>query len=125
MVRLLTLLSVLIMLDGNAWAAESRVPFPTIPKASGEDVHKGVSIRTEHMNLLLHQRDETMRKGLRPKNERLQACMSCHAVKGEDEHAVNYESPKHFCRTCHDYVAVKVDCFECHASQPDAKEVRK
>ena len=118
MIRLLSLLSLLFMLGSNAWA-ESRVPFPTIPKANGADVHKGVSIRTEHMNLLLHQRDETVHKGIRPKDERLQSCLSCHAVKDTDGHAVSYESPQHFCRTCHDYVAVKVDCFECHSSKPD------
>jgi len=120
MIRLLSLLSVLVMLGGTAWAAEGRVPFPSIPKANGEDVHKGVSIRTEHMNLLLHQRDETMRKGIRPKEENLQSCLSCHAVKDKDGHAVSYESPEHFCRACHDYAAVKVDCFECHSSTPDA-----
>ncbi len=76
----------------SASAAESRVPFPTIPKASGEDIHQGIPIRTEHMNLLLHQRDETMRKGIRPKNERLQSCLSCHAVKGDDGHAVSYQN---------------------------------
>jgi len=118
MIRLLSLLSVLVLLGGNAWA-ESPVPFPTIPKANGPDVHEGISIRTEHMNLLLHQRDETMHKGIRPKDERLQACLTCHAVKDTDGHAVSIESPKHFCRTCHDYAAVKIDCFECHASTPD------
>ncbi len=118
MVRFLTLLSLLITLGGAANAG-SLMPFPMIPKANGENVHEGVSIRIEHMSLLMHQRDETTRKGIRPKNERLQACLTCHAVKGEDGHAVSYESPQHFCRTCHDYVAVKVDCFECHASRPD------
>lgn len=96
------------------------MPFPTIPKAHGENVHGDIPIRTEHMSMLMHGRDETMRKGIRPKNERLQACLTCHAVKGSDGHAVSYESPQHFCRSCHDYVAVKVDCFECHASTPDS-----
>jgi hypothetical protein len=33
---------------------------------------------------------------------------------------VTVSSPQHFCRSCHDYAAVKVDCFECHASRPEA-----
>jgi len=120
LMALLALLGAL-MVSGNPASAESRVPFPRIPKALGATVHDGVAIRSEHMKRLFHQRDETMRQGIRPKDERLQGCLSCHAVKGEDGHAVNYEDPKHFCRVCHDYAAVKIDCFECHASTPDVE----
>ena len=42
-------------------------------------------------------------------------------VKGADGKPVSFASPKHFCRTCHDYAAVHIDCFECHASRPPAK----
>ena len=31
-----------------------------------------------------------------------------------------YADPKHFCRSCHDYESVSIDCFECHVSKPDA-----
>jgi hypothetical protein len=24
----------------------------------------------------------------------------------------------HFCQSCHNYAAVKIDCFECHSSKP-------
>ena len=41
--------------------------------------------------------------------------------KGADGKPVAYSDPKHFCRTCHSYAAVRVDCFECHASRPDEK----
>ena len=45
-----------------------------------------------------------------------------HQVKGADGRAVTVSSPQHFCRSCHDYAAVKVDCFECHASRPEASK---
>ncbi|MEJ2035783.1 MAG: hypothetical protein P8X69_06795, partial [Maritimibacter sp.] len=32
---------------------------------------------------------------------------------------VTAEDPRHFCRVCHDYAAVEVDCFMCHRSTPD------
>jgi len=31
---------------------------------------------------------------------------------------VTVDDPQHFCRTCHDYAAVRPDCFQCHASRP-------
>ena len=45
-------------------------------------------------------------------------CVDCHAVPGPDAMALTVASPKHFFRSCHDYAAVKIDCFDCHASRP-------
>lgn len=71
------------------------------------------------MKVLLHQRDVTMHEGVRGTQFSLKDCIQCHAVNGEDGHPVSVSSPKHFCRSCHDYAAVAVDCFECHASTPE------
>jgi len=60
-----------------------------------------------------------MLRGIRSKQHSLKECVSCHAVEGPDAMAVSFESEKHFCRSCHDYAAVAIDCFECHASRPD------
>jgi hypothetical protein len=46
--------------------------------------------------------------------------VSCHAVKGADGAPVSYADENHFCRSCHSYAAVSIDCFECHKSTPDA-----
>ncbi len=101
--------------------AQSLVPFPTIPKANDKpDFHGDVEIRKEHMLFLMHQRVETVREGLRPEENSLKACLTCHAVKDDTGTAVSYKSPEHFCRVCHDYAAVQVDCFECHSSLPSA-----
>lgn len=78
-------------------------------------------MRRNHMDMLKHQRDETMHQGVRGKPEGLTNCINCHASKGEDGQFRTYKDPKHFCRQCHDYAAVKLDCFECHTSRPDEK----
>jgi hypothetical protein len=93
---------------------------PVIPKASGAPHPEGNTfMRVNHMKLMVHDRDETMRLGDREIAYSLKDCVDCHAVAGDDGQPVSYESDKHFCRTCHDYVAVKVDCFECHNSKPE------
>lgn len=75
-------------------------------------------MRRNHPSVLMHQRDATMHDGIRAQRFSLNGCIACHAVKGADGQPVTVESPQHFCRTCHDYAAVRVDCFECHASRP-------
>ncbi len=100
--------------------ANTTVLLPTIPKAlAGTDFHGDVEIRKDHMKYLVHQRDDTVRKGIFGVKNSLKGCLTCHAVNDDTDTPVSYESPQHFCRTCHDYAAVKVDCFECHSSKPD------
>lgn len=78
-------------------------------------------MRRNHMAVLNHQRDDTVHDGIRTERFSLKGCIDCHAVKGADGKPVTVASEKHFCRTCHDYVAVRVDCFDCHASRPEVK----
>jgi predicted CXXCH cytochrome family protein len=78
-------------------------------------------MRRNHMTVLMHQRDKTVHDGIRSTRFSLQGCIGCHAVKGADGKPVTVASPTHFCRSCHDYAAVRVDCFDCHASRPEAK----
>jgi hypothetical protein len=46
-------------------------------------------------------------------------------VTGKDGKAVSVESKDHFCASCHSYAAVRVDCFECHASTPEVRGAEK
>ena len=78
-------------------------------------------MRRNHMKALMHKRDETVHQGIRSPKFSLKGCIDCHQVKGDDGKAVTAADPKHFCRTCHDYAAVRMDCFECHASRPEEK----
>jgi predicted CXXCH cytochrome family protein len=104
--------------------ALSDVPKPDIPKAQGEQCVADTDfMRRNHMTVLRHQRDDTVLKGVRGNPYSLKDCVSCHAVDGADGTPVTVSSPEHFCRSCHDYAAVNIDCFQCHASRPNATPV--
>ena len=93
---------------------------PVIPKGKGEHcVAETDFMRRNHMKVLLHQRDKSVFKGERSTRFSLQGCVECHAVPGPTAKPVTYKDPRHFCRSCHEFAAVKIDCFECHASRPD------
>ena len=113
------ILGLAIFASGQLHAAE-RALTPTIPKAL-EKVEKGHAelMRRQHMDLMTHKRDETVHKGVRTSENSLKACISCHAVFGPNKQPVSIKSEKHFCRTCHDYAAVTIDCFQCHTSKPE------
>ncbi|MFV2003314.1 MAG: hypothetical protein ACC619_10080, partial [Paracoccaceae bacterium] len=51
----------------------------------------------------------------------LKGCVACHAVMGPDALPISSDNGQYFCRVCHDYVAVKIGCFQCHNSLPDPK----
>ena len=96
------------------------VPKPAINiEQPGECVAPPEVIRRNHMDLLKHQRDKTMREGQRGadggkgggKLASLNACIDCHASKKTGSVLGSNEN---FCQGCHAYVAVKLDCFECH-----------
>jgi len=93
---------------------------PTPPKAKAGtkcDEDPGW-MRKWHMKKLQHKRDQTMRHGVRTDKYSLKRCITCHAVKGDKGEYLTVKDKRHFCRSCHDYAAVKIDCFGCHASRP-------
>ena len=108
MIRLLAVLLCLAVLPAFPTVAGGLGP--VIPKATGKPHPEGnLFMRINHMRLLVHDRKLTVHEGDRKIKYSLKACVECHAVKGDDGLPVSIESPKHFCRVCHDYVAVKVD----------------
>lgn len=95
-----------------------RVPVPHKTDAKGDKcVEDAAYMRRNHMDLLKHQRDETMRKGIRTTQHSLKNCIECHASK-QNNSVIG--SDKNSCQGCHSYMAVKTDCFECHSSKPKA-----
>jgi len=117
LVRALALLGVLAVLAG-AQPALAGPPQPA--KGKGDKCVAPTDwMRRYHMTALTHKRDETVHEGIRTKKFSLKACIDCHAVNGDDGKPVTVSDPRHFCRTCHDYAAVSVDCFQCHASRPE------
>ncbi len=79
-------------------------------------------MRAEHMQLLNNWRDAVVRdmyrqyvsmtSGKRFNMSLQNGCLVCHSNK------------KHFCDQCHNYMAVKPYCFDCHL-QPKEKEENK
>ena len=95
----------------NRQAARVAVPSFAIEKG-GACVAPTAEMRRDHMQMLLHQRDLTVREGLREPRFSLKNCVDCHAsrttgsVLGKDG----------FCSSCHNYASVSIDCFECHSA---------
>jgi hypothetical protein len=96
-------------------------PLPVIHEPEGEGV-KCVEpeevMRRDHMNFILHQRDETMHKGIRTSKYSFAECIDCHVQPDDKGNIAGIDSNEHFCNSCHEYAAVNIDCFECHADRP-------
>jgi hypothetical protein len=105
-----------IMAAVLAVAAHADAPRFTIERGEA-CVAPVAEMRRDHMKMLLHQRDRTMRQGIRETRFSLKGCVDCHAsratgsVLGKDG----------FCSSCHQYAAVSMDCFECHSPQPQKR----
>ncbi|CAA6604605.1 conserved exported hypothetical protein [Rhodospirillaceae bacterium LM-1] len=113
----------LLVLTLGVAAAPSLAGPPEVPKAKGEKcLAEPADMRRNHMSMLLHRRDATMHQGVRASANGLKACLDCHAVSNAEGQPVGIDNDKHFCRVCHDYAAVQVDCFDCHNSRPEAKK---
>lgn len=113
----------LLLLAGTAIARSDagRTPRPVVERArqGTQCVADPDTMRRTHMDLLAHQRDDTVRGGVRKAKFSLKACVECHAGEGTGSVA---KAETNFCISCHNYAAVKIDCFECHASRPAARE---
>lgn len=114
-------IALLFVLAAGLSLAYARAPRPVIViERPGQCVEATEVMRRDHMTLLLHQRDRTMREGIRTRPHSLAGCVECHAsaktgsVLGEQG----------FCEGCHRYASVKLDCFECHASKPGRVSAR-
>ena len=109
-----------LLLSANSFAAE---PGPSVPKAKAEAgpdkcVAPVSDMRKNHMDHLLHQRDKTLRDGVRTKQFSLVECIDCHVSKNDKGEYPRIGDSGHFCSSCHNYAAVKVDCFDCHSDLP-------
>jgi len=87
---------------------------PVINKGKGDSC-----VADKDFMRLRHDRDKTMRQGDRNIKYSLKKCIECHATDAPDGTTLTVENPEHFCRSCHDYAAVSIDCFQCHASRPE------
>ncbi|WP_319823947.1 hypothetical protein [Thalassovita sp.] len=114
---------VLVLLLGWATggiAEERSALWPDVPAATGAPHPEGNAYwRKNHMTLMKHDRDMSLRDGDRDIGASLKGCFDCHAAKDAAGTVLTYADEGHFCRACHDFAAVKVDCFMCHRSTPE------
>ena len=112
------LLAILAALAAGVTFAAGRVAKPVVAiENPGKCVEATEVMRRDHMKLLLHQRDRTMREGIRTKPHSLAGCVECHASRKTG----SVLGEQGFCQSCHAYAGVRLDCFECHASKPGAR----
>ena len=95
-----------------------RVAKPTVRvERPGSCVEPTAVMRRDHMKLLMHQRDRTLRQGIRETRHSLKNCVDCHAA----EPTGSVLGKDGFCESCHRYASVSIDCFECHSSERQAR----
>ncbi len=124
-VRALTLtlpaLLAMVLLSFTSAAQNDRVGYPLLPPATGEAcVEPADVMRADHMMFLRHQRDATMRGGVRDARHSLVGCVSCHVQKDDQGVNIPVDAAGQFCESCHTFVGASMDCFECHATVPAA-----
>ncbi|MDQ7069846.1 MAG: hypothetical protein Q9M48_03740 [Rhodobacterales bacterium] len=113
------------LFGGAATAQEHSALLPVVPKATGEAHPEGNAfMRINHMKLLRHDRDDTMRNGNRDIDYSLKECVACHVQTGADALPIPINSEGQFCSACHEFAAVKIDCFQCHNTRPELNETQ-
>jgi len=96
---------------------------PVYPKGKGDScVAETEFMRKNHMDVLLHQRDETVIDGIRGKPFSLVGCVDCHASEDDNGEMLRVDAEGQFCESCHSFAAVKMDCFGCHAAVPEKQD---
>ena len=113
------LLAVLAWATALAAPVGGRTPLPVVEpaRAGTQCVEPPETMRRSHMDLLKHQRDDTVHGGIRGAKHSLKGCVECHASRAT---ASVSQAPGDFCVSCHSYAAVKIDCFECHTGKARA-----
>lgn len=79
-------------------------------------------MRRNHMEVIKHQRDETVHGGIRSTKHSLAGCIACHGAKGPTGDLLPVNDEKQFCGACHDFAAVRLNCFDCHATVPTERK---
>ncbi len=81
-------------------------------------------MRKQHFEFILDHRDKTVVQGIRTKQYSLIGCIDCHITPNAQGEYARYSEETHFCASCHQFTAVNIDCFQCHADRPE-EAIRK
>lgn len=75
-------------------------------------------MRRNHMEVIKHQRDETVHGGIRATQHSLAGCIECHGARDPNGQPLPINDEQQFCGACHAFTAVRLNCFDCHATVP-------
>ncbi len=118
--RRFALAMIVILLPLSAGAQEGRAGGPVITQGKGDKCVADTDyMRRFHMKELVHQQNRTVQDGVRTTRFSLNGCVACHAGKDDSGAFLPVNAPGQFCAACHEYTAVTIDCFQCHAAKPD------
>ncbi|MCR4332909.1 MAG: hypothetical protein NUV34_09455 [Sulfuricaulis sp.] len=110
-----SLLSATAVLAAETAGAKSAIG-PVVKTYKGDKCVEDTDyMRRNHMKVILHQRDETMHRGIRTQKHSLKNCVDCHA----DPKTNSVLGKDGFCESCHVYTSVSIDCFTCHTAAPE------
>ena len=125
------LTSLMLVLVTGLTACDSNSKPPELMKAVNQFENDKIrdehieNMRKNHMDELLHKRDETVINGIRTEDHSLKSCINCHVPEQYNGKVLRSSDPEHFCSTCHNYVAQKIDCFQCHVDYPSNSKISK
>lgn len=120
--RLAVLAGAAVLVAAPAQEATAGVDLPKLERGKGEKcVEETQFMRRNHMDLLKHHRDDTLRRGIRTTKHSLKGCVECHASEKTGSVAASKED---FCAACHSFASVKLDCWDCHATKPGKKTAK-
>ncbi len=118
--RLAALIGAAAVLAAPSFQAAAGADKPKLEHGKGDKCVEDTDfMRRNHMELLKHHRDETVHQGIRTTKYSLKQCVACHASEKTGSVAATKED---FCAACHSYAGVKLDCWDCHATKPMAKQ---
>jgi hypothetical protein len=90
-------------------------PASLLAEARGDQCVEPTDVmRRDHMKILMHERDEAKRYGRRNPQHSFVGCVDCHVSPA----ATRDDPSTHFCMACHQFNAVRMDCFQCHTDRP-------
>ena len=91
--RIIYTLAVLALLFPVVGTAETPLPVIHEPEGEGvECVEEEDVMRRDHMNFILHQRDETMHQGIRTSKYSFAECIDCHVEPDENGNIASFNS---------------------------------
>ena len=78
-------------------------------------------MRRNHFELIRHQQDRAVYGGIRGTKHSIGGCVDCHVSYDAEGKPVEINGKGQFCNSCHEYAAVDMNCFDCHATVPEGE----